>query len=557
MTTRWSDDELQAARRRGDPPVDDVVATVLDKAGGDSRGGRLGYNYLLRIADTLLEAPWLSAVDGSRAQSTLSKELEQYPKDLVEYFDPIEAPPWLNTRKLARAGELWNENVIAMIGVLYAASLPACYLIKRGIPALYDTAKLREARYIYQRIYETGVFLEDVMSPGGFEVVTDIDEGFEAYVAQARGTTTPSLESRPAPRRFLWGRGYIAAKKVRFLHSSMRFMLMRPGRMTPFRAGEAPSGVTEALSHVDTAWDVNEFGVPINQEDLAYTLLTFSYLIPIGLEKWGCAWTDRQRSDFLHLWKLVGYLMGIEETFLTDQWDEAAELFEATRSRQAGASTQGKALTDAVMGFLADYLPSTFGIDQDLPALLIEQQIGQPYADMIFSVRPARACRRVVPRIMLGIGLGLLRTYYVVRNWVFARSGSCAELMGSMFAEAGRQLISSWRDAYRRRPFDVPANTDEWQRLDAANQDFLRRLREWRQRLFNVLGGGLGLLIAAVLCLAAGVVLFFLGHDAGWKVSAWLATGGFVASVLTLKVWLPRVSRQRPRPAGDGVGNDQ
>jgi hypothetical protein len=39
-------------------------------------------------------------------------------------------------------------------------------------------------------------------------------------------------------------------------------------------------------------------GVPINQEDLAYVLLTFGYLIPKGMETWGRKVPRQQKEDF-------------------------------------------------------------------------------------------------------------------------------------------------------------------------------------------------------------------------------------------------------------------
>ena len=60
----------------------------------------------------------------------------------------MEAPAWVDAAKLHRASQLWNDNMLAIIGVLYAASLPACYLIRHGIPALYQSSKLKEYRYL-------------------------------------------------------------------------------------------------------------------------------------------------------------------------------------------------------------------------------------------------------------------------------------------------------------------------------------------------------------------------------------------------------------------------
>lgn len=61
-------------------------------------------------------------------------------------------------------------------------------------------------------------------------------------------------------------------------------------------------------------WDANKNGVPINQAQLIGTLLGLSALILQGMEKtMGCAFRPRQRESFIHLWRVIGHLFGIEE----------------------------------------------------------------------------------------------------------------------------------------------------------------------------------------------------------------------------------------------------
>ena len=64
--------------------------------------------------------------------------------------------------KLTVASRLFHENMLAILMMLYCGSLPSCYLIKNGIPALYQTAKLKDSRYVHQRMYETGLFVDAV-----------------------------------------------------------------------------------------------------------------------------------------------------------------------------------------------------------------------------------------------------------------------------------------------------------------------------------------------------------------------------------------------------------
>eukprot|EP00611_Tribonema_gayanum_P003497 TRINITY_DN1273_c0_g1_i2.p1 TRINITY_DN1273_c0_g1~~TRINITY_DN1273_c0_g1_i2.p1 ORF type:complete len:250 (-),score=39.55 TRINITY_DN1273_c0_g1_i2:28-777(-) len=53
--------------------------------------------------------------------------------------------------------------------------------------------------------------------------------------------------------------------------------------------------------------------VPINQQQMAVTLLTFSLIVISGLYKLGIHLSDQEQEDYVHLWRLVGYYMGIDE----------------------------------------------------------------------------------------------------------------------------------------------------------------------------------------------------------------------------------------------------
>ncbi|TAK03534.1 DUF2236 domain-containing protein, partial [bacterium] len=354
----WPDELLDAARMEGDPEADQLVEQVLRPDQIFSGAGRLGYNRLLDIADKLLETPELSFVESSRVR----QQLNAFPQRLVDYFDPAEAPDWVDEAKLALANRVWEENTLGILSVLYAAALPYCYLMAKGIPSLYKTERLLEHRYIFQRLYETGLMLDSVMGAGGLKIIVDLGEDLDGSVA-------------PAPRRYVWGKGFISARKVRFLHASMRFMLTRPDLFPPRGSIEDPASLSERLSHETEPWPKEELGLPVNQEDLAYTLLTFGYIIPTGLEHWGCRLSSEEKEAFLHTWKLVGHIMGIKADLLPDDCDGAERLFAAIKSRQAAASQPGKELTEALLRFLEDYLPRLPGVNEALPAVLLIDQL--------------------------------------------------------------------------------------------------------------------------------------------------------------------------------------
>ena len=572
ITIGWSKEELEAARREGDPEVDRLVEKLLDSGGDFSNVGRLGYNRLLDIADKLVEAPELALV----RSSAVAGQMRSHPRELVDYFDPIEAPPWVDQDKLSKAGGLWEQNMLAILGALYCASLPYCYLMEKGIPVLYETARLKEERYIYQRMYETGLFLGAVMSPGGLRIISDIDVDSDDHTLDILNKLDPggawyldggrlkrrnesgsavdplmvsneARQSRPSAKRYIWGKGLISAKKVRFLHASMRFMLTRPDRVKPFGPRNESAGVAESLGQLESPWDESKLGKPVNQEDLAYTLLTFGYVIPAALRKWGLRWTLAEREAYLHLWKVVGYAMGLKDELLTDNWDEAESLFNKIHEHQAKASRQAKELTDSLIRLLQDYLPPILGLDRALPRLLIRHQLGSTNSDMIISDKWMKGSPRLFATFIFYAGLATFRAYFLVRGILFRLSPTFAAFMGGVFSHAGGEFVESWRSSYRRRPFYVPIDANTWERIPGADEGFTERLRAWRRKVFYTMSAGIGLLVGSTLLFFAILVLFASGSQDILMPWLWIAVGGFASALILLKAGLSWVGGMRPK----------
>ncbi|MBI4664103.1 MAG: DUF2236 domain-containing protein [Verrucomicrobia bacterium] len=176
----------------------------------------------------------------------------------------------------------------------------------------------------------------------------DFDWLFRKYLEGA-----PPGKSQFAKGRALWGPGFLAAVKVRYFHALMRYYVNS-------KPGPAPS------THES----------PINQEDLAYTLLTFGYVIPLGLTKLGAILSREEKEAFLHFWRLIGYLMGISEDLLPEDWDQAKELYEIIKSRQQAPSWQGVKLTRALCQFIEDLLPAWLPFRSAIAPVLIRDQMG-------------------------------------------------------------------------------------------------------------------------------------------------------------------------------------
>lgn len=119
-------------------------------------------------------------------------------------------------------------------------------------------------------------------------------------------------------------------------------------------------------------WDSDRFGLPINQTDQAGTLGLFDATVIIGCRALGVPLGRRERADLMHLWRYVGWLLGVDADFLTDD--------ERTRHRlnyhvllAAGGQTQaGRDLARASVDAQAE---RTFG-----HRLRVVERLHQTYA---------------------------------------------------------------------------------------------------------------------------------------------------------------------------------
>ncbi|MBY0496608.1 MAG: DUF2236 domain-containing protein [Cyanobacteria bacterium] len=249
--------------------------------------------------------------------STLMRD-DQKPGDLpapvVEYLKKT-GETIARTPETAAAGErLFSEHGPEIMMLLCCYSLPSSYAAKKGVQVLHRTAYL--AKRPNRRLFETSQFIVDVLSPGG------LGPG---------------------------GRGVRTAQKVRLMHAAIRHLIL-----------------------VDKAapWDASELGVPINQEDLLGTLMTFSSLILDGLAKLGVRLTPQEQESFLAAWLVVGVLMGIEPQLLPRNVADAKATTALIERRQIAESPQGREMTAALLGMMQSNMPHPF---TSMPGCLIRE----------------------------------------------------------------------------------------------------------------------------------------------------------------------------------------
>lgn len=96
-------------------------------------------------------------------------------------------------------------------------------------------------------------------------------------------------------------------------------------------------------------WDSARWGQPINQSDQAATLGLFSSVLLIGVRSLGVRVPRRDADALMHLWKYVGWLLGIDDDWLFDRERDAHRFNYHVLLAQSDISPAGPQLAQAIV----------------------------------------------------------------------------------------------------------------------------------------------------------------------------------------------------------------
>ncbi len=98
-----------------------------------------------------------------------------------------------------------------------------------------------------------------------------------------------------------------------------------------------------------TDWDYNTLGEPLNLWDMTATSNGFSLVYLHGLHKLGFDLSEEEELGVFHLWKYIGYLLGIPPEILADNKKEATERFYLWTSNQPPADADSVSLAQSLV----------------------------------------------------------------------------------------------------------------------------------------------------------------------------------------------------------------
>ncbi|MEY4765534.1 MAG: hypothetical protein RI907_2207 [Pseudomonadota bacterium] len=120
--------------------------------------------------------------------------------------------------------------------------------------------------------------------------------------------------------------GHLHTLQVRIMHALVRQRLRR-----------------------DPTWDTAYFGLPVNQLDMQVTYLAFSVIQLLSLTTTGMWMPKAQREDVMHLWRVVGWAMGVDSDLLCRDEAEGRRALVHNLLSQAPADEGSRQLARALL----------------------------------------------------------------------------------------------------------------------------------------------------------------------------------------------------------------
>jgi hypothetical protein len=268
----------------------------------------------------------------------MQKNSDVVPDKFATYFKEYFAlrrglPEWADPKKIALGQKFFMEYGSEISMMLFCKALPQCYACAKGAQVMYKTERFVEKDGSFntftKRLVETAQFVVNIMSPDGF-----------------------------APD----GNGIITGQKIRLIHSTIRYYIKK---------GD---------------WDTEVLGEPINQEDLAGTLMSFGPIVLEGLRKLNISISDEEADAYVHCWRIAGYVVGVDDDLLPNSAKEGLDLGLSIFNNQLAYSPEGEELIKSLIAFMEYVIPGNRF--DSMPVVLIRHLIGDEVADK-FNLPPS------------------------------------------------------------------------------------------------------------------------------------------------------------------------
>lgn len=164
------------------------------------------------------------------------------------------------------------------------------------------------------------------------------------------------------------GAGHASSVRVRLLHAAVR------------------SRILDLVKNKPEYYDVDKYGIPINDLDCIATINTFSTsVVWIGLPRQGILLREREIDDYLALWRLMAYYMGAPHEFLETR-AKAKAMMESLLASEIHPTETSKILAQNIILSLEN-TPPTYASKEFMEAMARHLN-GKQLSDKLGLPRP-------------------------------------------------------------------------------------------------------------------------------------------------------------------------
>ena len=195
--------------------------------------------------------------------------LKDAPPLLVKFFDSLDNPPdWLDTAAFVPGIRMFHRNSrVVLVGFVGGVLVEG--FATNISKSFFITGRLRDQGV--RRLKQNNRHMLESFLPGGLDRQGD---------------------------------GLKLSVRVRIIHAQLR----------------------ELLKQSDD-WESDAWGLPLSAAHLGYSITAFSARLLKHMKGLGATFDEEERASFMAVWRYIGYLMGIPETILFKNEDEALRVF--------------------------------------------------------------------------------------------------------------------------------------------------------------------------------------------------------------------------------------
>ena len=196
--------------------------------------------------------------------------LRDAPDSLRKFFEDAETlPEWLDYAAFAPGVRMFHRNSQVILGAFVAGVLIEGFTTNIA-KSFFITGRVRDQGI--RRLGQNNRHMMEIFLPGGL---------------------------------YRHGDGWKLSVRIRIVHARLRYLLNN-----------------------SEEWDAEAWGTPISAAHLGYAISAFSARLLIHMKTLGAEYNDEEYASFMDVWRYSGHLMGIPQTILFQDAEEALKLYD-------------------------------------------------------------------------------------------------------------------------------------------------------------------------------------------------------------------------------------